>query len=482
MRAERVAGRRVARRAQRQGCSNSNTAKAQKLRGEARARAVSAVAMRGREPLIRVGMTVQDDDGQVEDPRAFRRALSKTEGYKRNPSSKHVGKEDMEAHGIGAISTGGIVESIKAEGYEYTLGDVTLRLAQAYGFCWGVERAVQMAYEARSQYPNERLFITNEIIHNPIVNERLREMGVHFIEDTDDSKDFSPVQEGDVVILPAFGATVDQMKLLADRGVNIVDTTCPWVSKVWNAVDSHKKKEYTSIIHGKWAHEETRATASFAGKYLIVKDMDEADYVAEYILGRGSSREEFMKKFENAMSSNFDPDEDLEHVGIANQTTMLKGETEQIGKVFQRAMMEKYGVENVDSHFMVLDTICDATQERQDAMYDLVDSEPEMMIVVGGFNSSNTSHLQEISEQRNIPSFWVDSHERIDSQNNCLMHRLSYGELVETEGFMPGRPVRIGVTSGASTPDAVIDSVLEKVLEAQKKARADSASQQPVAA
>lgn len=409
------------------------------------------------------------------DPRAFRRSLSKSENYKRNPSSRDIGKDEMAEHGIAAVSAGGLMESIRENNYEQEMGDITFKLAGAYGFCWGVERAVQMAYEARSQYPNERLFITNEIIHNPVVNEKLKDMGVHFVEDTEKGKDFSQVTQGDVVILPAFGATVDEMKELADKGVNIVDTTCPWVSKVWNAVDSHKKKEYTSIIHGKWAHEETRATASFAGKYLIVKDMKEAEYVCNYVL-HGGDKGEFMEKFKNAMSEGLEPDVDLEHVGIANQTTMLKGETEQIGKMFQRTMMEKYGVENVNNHFMVLDTICDATQERQDAMYELVNSDIDMLLVIGGFNSSNTSHLQEIGEEYGIPSFWIDSHERIDPDSNTISHRLSYGELVTSRDWLPGKPLKIGITSGASTPDRVVEDALDKVLQCQQTARSGAAS------
>ena len=237
-----------------------------------------------------------------------------------------------------SYSKTGLVATMREGGFAYAADGLTFKLADAYGFCWGVERAVQMAYEARKRFPEKELWITNEIIHNPTVNERLSEMGVRFIRETEsDGKDFSGVREGDVVILPAFGASVHEMKFLADRGANIVDTTCPWVSKVWTAVDQHKRKEFTSIIHGKYSHEETVATASFATRYLIVKDMKEATYVREYILN-GGDKAEFMEKFKNAMSQGFDPDDDLEGVGIANQTTMLKGETEVIGKLFEKTM------------------------------------------------------------------------------------------------------------------------------------------------
>ena len=344
--------------------------------------------------------------------------------------------------------TGGLISQMRESGYVHVRGDVTVKLADSYGFCWGVERAVQMAYEARKQFPEEKLHITNEIIHNPTVNQKLKEMDVNFIEaaSPEDDKDFSNVEEGDVVILPAFGASVQEMKLLDERGVQIIDTTCPWVSKVWNAVDVHKRKNYTSVIHGKYAHEETVATASFASTYIIVKNESECQYLIEYILAdddtRAEMRDAFMKKFSKAVSKGFDPDLDLVAVGVANQTTMLKGETLSIGKMLEKCMMRKFGVENIKNHYMVLDTICDATQERQDAMFNLVKDDEakigtdvsnksaiDVMLVVGGFNSSNTSHLQEIAEEKNIPSFWVDTADRLHADGS-ISHRTSWGELV----------------------------------------------------
>ena len=328
------------------------------------------------------------------------------------------------------------------------------------------------------RYPDKRLHITNEIIHNPKVNQRLAEMDIEFIEAQPSEKselgekDFSAVKEGDVVILPAFGASVEEMRLLDDKKVQIVDTTCPWVSKVWNAVDNQARKGHTSIIHGKWAHEETVATASFAGTYLIVKDMKETNYVCDYIMN-GGDREEFLAKFKNAMSDDFDPDTSLERIGMANQTTMLKGETEASGKLLEKTMMEKYGPAELNNHFMIMDTICDATQERQDAVYEMTAHQDDpndpkrldMMIVVGGFNSSNTSHLQEIGELKNIPSFWVDTAARIDVEKNTVTHKLAHGELVETSCWLPDGPITIGVTSGASTPDRGIEEILDKVFK-----------------
>mmetsp|Transcript_23139 Transcript_23139/g.75444 ORF Transcript_23139/g.75444 Transcript_23139/m.75444 type:complete len:446 (+) Transcript_23139:12-1349(+) len=421
----------------------------------------------------RVVRAAAAEGGEDFDARAFRRELGKSENYTRRTGKDTGALDDMAASGVGAVNAGGLIEEMKENGNKFTEGDVTFSLAQSYGFCWGVERAVQMAYEARKTFPEEKLWITNEIIHNPTVNERLEKMGVEFIEEEEGEKDYSGVEGGDVVILPAFGASVHEMKLLSDKGVSIVDTTCPWVSKVWNAVDMHKRKEYTSVIHGKWQHEETVATASFAGTYIIVKNMDEANYVGDYIL-KGGDKAEFMEKFKNATSEGFDPDTDLDAVGIANQTTMLKGETEMLGKYLQQTMMEKHGVDKVDEHFMLLDTICDATQERQDAMYELVDEKLDLMLVVGGFNSSNTSHLQEISEEKGLKSYWVDTADRL-GPGNTILHRLSYGELVQTEGWLPEGPVTIGVTSGASTPDKVVEDVLDVI-------RAHYAQAAPVAA
>ncbi|WJX51523.1 4-hydroxy-3-methylbut-2-enyl diphosphate reductase [Trifolium repens] len=324
---------------------------------------------------------------------------------------------------------GDIIETLKENGYEYTWGNVTVMLAEAFGFCWGVEKAVQIAYEARKQFPNHKIWITNEIIHNPTVNKRLKEMEVENIPVVEGKKQFE------------------------------------YVSKVWNVVEKHKKGDYTSIIHGKYAHEETVATASFAGKYIIVKNMAEALYVCDYILG--GELDAFFEKFKFAVSKGFDPDNDLIKLGIANQTTMLKGETEEIGKLVERTMMRKFGVENVNEHFISFNTICNATQERQDAIYKLVEKDMDLMLVVGGWNSSNTSHLQEIAEEREIPSYWIDSEQRI-GPGNRIAYKLNHGELVVKENFLPKGPLRIGVTSGASTPDKVVGDALIKVFDLKR--------------
>ncbi|KAJ9551756.1 hypothetical protein OSB04_015801 [Centaurea solstitialis] len=411
-----------------------------------------SVRCSGGEPSSSPAMAAGGSDF---DAKAFRHNLTRSDNYNRKGFGHK--KETLELMNQEYFSD--IIKTLKENNYEYTWGNVTVKLAEAFGFCWGVERAVQIAYEARKQFPDEKIWITNEIIHNPTVNKRLEEMEVKDIPIEDGTKQFDVVDKGDVVILPAFGAAVEEMLTLSNKKVQIVDTTCPWVSKVWNVVEKQKKGDYTSIIHGKYGHEETIATASFAGKYVIVKNMDEATYVCDYILGgqlngSSSTREAFLEKFKSAVSKGFDPDKDLVKTGVANQTTMLKGETEEIGKLLERTMMQKFGVENINNHFMSFNTICDATQA----------SSFDLMLVIGGWNSSNTSHLQEIAEERDIPSYWIDSEKRI-GPGNRIAYKLMHGEYVEKENWLPKGPITIGVTSGASTPDKVVEDALIRVFE-----------------
>ncbi len=393
------------------------------------------------------------------DTKAFKRALNHSENYYRNQG---FGQKEDVAGQMRAEYESNLIQTIRNNNNLLVNGDVTIHLAESFGFCWGVERAIAMAYEARQHFPNQRIWITNEIIHNPEVNQQLKVMDVQFIELIDGKKDFSGVGKGEVVILPAFGASVQEMKLLHDKGCAIVDTTCPWVSKVWNTVEKHKKREFTSIIHGKYKHEETVATSSFAGIYLIVLNLDEAEYVASYILN-GGNRDEFFTKFANAHSDGFDPDKDLAAVGIANQTTMLKGETEQIGKLFERTMLKKHGPLALNDHFHSFNTICDATQERQDAMFSLVDADIDLMVVIGGFNSSNTTHLQEIAVEHKIPSFHIDSAARVDLRNRIEHMPLHSDALVTDLDWLPAGKISVGVTSGASTPDKAVQEVIEKI-------------------
>ncbi|MEH2068144.1 MAG: 4-hydroxy-3-methylbut-2-enyl diphosphate reductase [Nostoc sp.] len=391
------------------------------------------------------------------DTKAFKRTLQHSENYNR----KGFGHQAEVTTQLQSEYQSNLIQEIRDRNYTLQRGDVTIRLAQAFGFCWGVERAVAMAYETRQHFPTERIWITNEIIHNPSVNQRMQEMEVKFIPVEANQKDFSVVDIGDVVILPAFGASVQEMQILHEKSCKIVDTTCPWVSKVWNTVEKHKKVDYTSIIHGKYKHEETVATSSFAGKYLIILNLSEAEYVANYIIN-GGNREEFLQKFAKACSPGFDPDRDLGKVGIANQTTMLKGETERIGKLFERTMLQKYGPTELTQHFQSFNTICDATQERQDAMLELVEDNLDLIVVIGGFNSSNTTQLQQIAFERGIPSYHIDSVQRLKSANS-IEHRLLNGQLTITENWLPNGEIIVGITSGASTPDKVVEDVIEKI-------------------
>lgn len=395
------------------------------------------------------------------DTKAFRRSLQQSESYHR----KGFGHQEEVANVMQSAYQSSLIQELRANNYMMKRGHVTIKMAQSFGFCWGVERAVAMAYETRQHFPTENIWITNEIIHNPSVNQHLKNMNVEFIPVENGIKDFSVVNSGDVVILPAFGASVQEMQILNEKGCKIVDTTCPWVSKVWNTVEKHKKRDYTSIIHGKYNHEETVATSSFADKYLIVLNYKEAEYVSNYILN-GGNREEFLVKFKNAYSQGFDPDQDLIQIGIANQTTMLKTETEQIGKLFEHTMMKKYGPDQLNQHFQSFNTICDATQERQDAMIGILDEPLDLMVVIGGFNSSNTTHLQEMAIEKNIPSYHIDCAQRILSDNR-IEHKPLGKSLEIQENWFPNGEVLVGITSGASTPDKVVEEVIERILAQQ---------------
>ncbi|KAG5191428.1 4-hydroxy-3-methylbut-2-enyl diphosphate reductase chloroplast precursor [Tribonema minus] len=360
--------------------------------------------------------------------------------------------------------TSPMVKELKSNSNVLQKGDVTVKLAQDFGFCWGVERAVAMSFQARKHFPSTKMHITNELIHNPGVNEKLDEMDIEFVPVNENGKkDFSAIQDGDVVILPAFGATLEEMQLLDSKDVQIVDTTCPWVSKVWNTVDKHTKMQFTTVMHGKYAHEETIATSSFADKYIVVKDLKEAQYVADYIVN-GGNKEEFLAKFSMALSAGFDPDTDLQKVGLANQTTMYKRDTREIGKIFEKALMAKYGPAAIGQHYMAFDTICDATQERQDAMLELVeDPEIDIMLVVGGWDSSNTHHLAEISLNRGIPTYWVNKAECV-KPDGSIDHKDPHTlEVINHPNFLPKGKVCVGLTSGASTPDAYMQQTVENI-------------------
>ncbi|KAL7497932.1 hypothetical protein ACHAWT_009441 [Skeletonema menzelii] len=360
-----------------------------------------------------------------------------------------------------------LVDELTSNDFVLERDGVKVFLAKDFGFCWGVERSIALAYEAVEHFPGKTVHITNELIHNPEVNDKLHDMNVQFIEKLGEGKkDFSNVNDGDVVILPAFGASFEEMQMMNDKNVDIVDTTCPWVSKVWNTVDQHQRKGLTSVIHGKYAHEETVATISFCEDYICVKDMKEAEMVVDYILN-GGDKEAFLEHFKNAVSKDFDPDTMLDKVGLANQTTMYKKETRAIGQMFQKAMMKKFGPVDAKDHYWEFDTICDATQERQDAIHELVENAGDLgldfILVVGGWDSSNTAHLLEIPQKAGIRSFHINKSDCIGA-DNTITHRTMSGEIV-TEKFIEDwdKDVVMGVTSGASTPDKAVQDSLSSI-------------------
>ena len=362
-----------------------------------------------------------------------------------------------------------IVEYLKAHQFTLRAGDLTFRLAGEFGFCYGVDRAVEYAYETRTRFPDRSLFITGEIIHNPHVNQRLREMGIQFLEGEGAAADaWSALHAGDVVILPAFGVTVQQMGLLREKGCTLVDTTCGSVLNVWKNVERYARDGFTSLIHGKYNHEETRATASRTslhggGAYLVVRDLEQTARVTEFIR-RGGDAQEFQGEFRQACSEGFDPHADLVRVGLANQTTMLSSESLQVAEEIRLAMIDRYGEAEIAQHFRSFDTICSATQDRQDAVFRLLEEDLSLMLVIGGYNSSNTNHLAEIAKQK-VPTFHIeDAACLLDSQS--IRHKpVREKSPVLAGGWLPSGKVVIGITAGASTPNNRIGEVVERVLE-----------------
>ena len=361
-----------------------------------------------------------------------------------------------------------IVDAIRSHDYTLTVGDLTFRLAREFGFCYGVDRAVEYAYETRTKFPDRRTFLVGEIIHNPHVNSKLRAMGIEFLFRAGGGEfDFSTVTAGDVVILPAFGVTVQDFNRLRDIGCVLVDTTCGSVLNVWKRVEAYAKDGYTAVIHGKYFHEETKATASqvtrhAGGRYLIVRHMEEARAVCRYIEGQGD-RMALLEQFAHAVSSGFDPDRDLVKIGVANQTTMLSNESLAIAAELRSSMARRWGEEALADHFRTFDTICSATQERQDAVLTLIEEPLDAMVVIGGYNSSNTTHLAAICAQR-VPTYHIADAMCIDPETGGIRH-LPAGTTVETQraSWLPAGPARIGVTAGASTPNNKIGEAVQRI-------------------
>jgi 4-hydroxy-3-methylbut-2-enyl diphosphate reductase len=371
-----------------------------------------------------------------------------------------------------------VVERVRENGNVLEIEGLTLRLADEFGFCYGVDRAVDYAFQTREKFPERRIHITGDMIHNASMNDRLREMGIEFLsqgfDDRPDEK-FDALGPEDVVLLPAFGAPVGWVRKLKEKECIVVDTTCGSVLSVWKRVTRYAQRGFTSIIHGKYYHEETKATASQTtreggnGKYLIVRNLEEVGHVVDFILGRMGS-EDLREKLGHGMCPGFDPDEDLQKVGVANQTTMLMSETMAVGEELRKAMVERYGAENLEEHFELFDTICSATQDRQDALFELLEHTLDVAVIIGGYNSSNTNNLAIIAAERVPRSYHVASGDCIIG--DTIRHKpagtpLDAREEVEERGWLPAGPVRLGLTAGASTPNSQIGLAIGRILEAR---------------
>lgn len=360
-----------------------------------------------------------------------------------------------------------IVEKVKSMGGVFTIGNTTIRLAQQFGFCYGVERAIDLAYASRRVFPDNRIFLIGEIIHNPEVNNQLVEMDIVSLPWEEITEHYDDLGKDDVVIVPAFGAPVSYMDKIDEQGCMVIDTTCGDVMKVWRRVKTYAKEDTTSIIHGKSGHEETRATASRAlgedknGNYVIVLTLEDVHYVCDY-LKQGGDREAFLARFDGSLSPDFDPDLHLQKVGVANQTTMLKSETEEIQRLVAAAVQHRDGSHE---NFKVFDTICGATQERQDALFDLLRDQMDMLLVVGGYNSSNTTHLVEIGE-KDLPTFFIRGARCLTSMEEVAHYDLH--QKAEVKSQYPDRlfskeKLIVGITAGASCPNNLIENTILKV-------------------
>ena len=358
-----------------------------------------------------------------------------------------------------------LIESIKHADFQYTSGRITIHLAREFGFCYGVDRAVDYAYQARRRFPERTVYLTGEIIHNPHVNAELRAQGIRFLTDPGQSLDL--VTPADVVILPAFGVTIELLADLQARGCILVDTTCGSVLNVWKNVKRYAEEGFTSIIHGKYWHEETRATASQAlhagaGRYLIVLDSDEAATVCEYVRS-GGDRDTFLARFDRATSPGFDPDRDLQRIGCANQTTMLSSESLEVGEMLRAAMRDRYGDPALAERFRAFDTICSATQDRQDAVKALLsERDVDLMVVIGGLNSSNTCNLARICALQ-VPTYHIADPGGLLSAVEIRHKPVGKADAVTTREWLPSGDVTIGLTSGASTPDNLVDAAIRRL-------------------
>jgi 4-hydroxy-3-methylbut-2-enyl diphosphate reductase len=381
----------------------------------------------------------------------------------RTPEVMTAVQEQVESH-----YRSDIVEKIRRTGGLLSVGDTTVRLAKQFGFCYGVERAIDLAYAARKVFKDRRLFIVGEIIHNPEVNDQISSLGIKNLMGENKQANIEDLQPDDVVIVPAFGTELSTLQQIKERGCQIVDTTCGDVMSVWKRVRKYASESATSIIHGKAEHEETKATSSRAlgdgkGHYLVVLTLAETDYVCDYIR-HGGDKQVFLAKFRNAHSPGFDPDLHLQTIGVANQTTMLRGETEEVQRRIRQAIVDRDGAEGATQNFRFFDTICGATQERQDALRELLDVRMNLLLVVGGYNSSNTSHLAEMGEEK-LPTYFVRNASRLLSEREILHYNLHQKNEVIAKDWLPSGPLVVGITAGASCPNNLIEETLIRLFE-----------------
>jgi 4-hydroxy-3-methylbut-2-enyl diphosphate reductase len=381
----------------------------------------------------------------------------------RTPDVMAAVQEQVESHYLSEI-----VDKVRRRGGVISVGDVTVRLAKQFGFCYGVERAIDLAYAARKVFNDRRLFIVGEIIHNPEVNEQISSLGIKNLMGQNKQANIEDLGPDDVVIVPAFGTELSTLQQIKEIGCQIVDTTCGDVMSVWKRVRKYASESATSIIHGKAEHEETKATSSRAlgdgkGHYLVVLTLAETDYVCDYIR-HGGNKEAFLEKFRNAHSPGFDPDLHLRTVGVANQTTMLRGETEEVQRRIRQAILDRDGPEVAPNNFRFFDTICGATQERQDALRELLNVRMNLLLVVGGYNSSNTSHLAEMGEEK-LPTYFVLNASRLLSDKEILHYNLHERQEVIATDWLPSGPIVVGITAGASCPNNLIEETLLRLFE-----------------
>jgi 4-hydroxy-3-methylbut-2-enyl diphosphate reductase len=364
----------------------------------------------------------------------------------------------------------GVVELLRANDYRLVVGPLTFRLAREFGFCYGVDRAVDYAYETRHKFPDRRLFLAGEIIHNPHVNQKLRDMGIAFLARGPDGEfDFATLTPDDVVIMPAFGVTIRDFERLRGIGCVMVDTTCGSVLNVWKRVDGYARDGYTAVIHGKHWHEETKATASqvmkyAGGRYLVVLDMGEARLACDFIEQAGDPAA-LAARFSRAVSPGFDFAQDLVKVGLANQTTMLSGESLAIADEFRKSMERRYGTSALAEHFRSFDTICSATQERQDAVLTLLGDPLDLMVVVGGYNSSNTCHLAALVRSQGVRAFHIEDADGIDPAAATIRHQPVGTKQERVDGQWLGDAGVIGITAGASTPNNKVGETIARICQ-----------------